>query len=107
MRKFTLEGKEYQLEVNGKFMKDYQTKFGGNLIVDIHEATSKLDMLKMAQLFYIGANIEVSFDEWLKSFGDPFFMLPLMADLTIFFLNSIKPTVLGEMSKTVKKKNNL
>lgn len=105
--KITLNNKEYTLECNGRLMKDYNNKFNANLIVDIYDATSKSDMLKMAQLFYVAANINETFDEWLSSFDDPFFMLPYMDELTIFFLNHSKPTIEGkDDGKNVKKNTN-
>lgn len=107
MKKFALNGEEYELYCDGLFLKDYQSTFKSNLITDIYEATAKSNLLKMAQLFYVAARIKKPFDEWLSSFENPLFILPLQADLTLFFLTATKPTVeIKSDQKNLKKKMN-
>lgn len=101
-----LEGKEYELNCNGRLMLDYQTAFkGANLMVDIYEATKNMDLLKWAKIVYASAQVKESFEEWLGSFKDPFFLLPHINDLTEYFFAASNPTVPVE-GKTVKKKTN-
>lgn len=104
--KINLNNQDYELQANGRFMLDYQHYFKSNVIQDMYQATNEYDMLKMAQLVYISSGLkDISFEEWLSSFDSPFFLLPYMADLTVFFLNRMKPTVDSKSKgKSVKKK---
>lgn len=107
MKKFKLNGKEYELSCDGRFLRDYQRLFKSNLISDLYMATQKCDLLITAQLFYVAAKIETPFDEWLSSFENPLFILPLHAELATFFLKATTPTVeLKGDEKDVKKKTN-
>lgn len=89
-----LEGKKYTLKANGYFMKKYNDIFKRNVIVDAYLALEKKDMLCLAQLTYCAIeNIEPTFNEWLTSFENPFFLLNSFDDILNFLMQGMSPTV--------------
>lgn len=92
--KLTIENKEYNLEANGYYMKKYHDLFKGNLIIDTYKAFEQKDLYVVAQLLYCAiTDIEIDFDDWLKQFKNPYFILPYMVELQDFLLSGITPTV--------------
>lgn len=106
--KIKLEDKEYELKVNGYYMKKYQETFNSNIIIDTYKAGQQKDLVKLAQLTYCAIddkeNSLPSFDEWLSGFNDPFFILSQYDTIINFLMQGQTPTVDYKGKKEVKKK---
>lgn len=102
-----LEGKTYTLKANGYFMKKYYDLFKRNVITDVYLAMERKDMLVMSQLTYCAIeNIEMTFDDWLSSFKNPFFLLNPFNDILNFLLRGMEPTVAYKGATTEDSKKN-
>lgn len=103
--KITLEGREYELKANGRFMKKYQDTFKENMIVGLYRMTKDRDILACTQLIYCAIEEEKTFDEWLDSFESPIFSLGVMDTVMEYLTRSVEPTVESKgTSNEVKKK---
>lgn len=102
-----LEGKKYTLKTNGYFMKKYNDLFKRNVIVDVYLVLERKDMLVLSQLTYCAIeDIDISFDEWLASFENPFFLLNSFNDIQEFLLQGMEPTVAYKGATTEDSKKN-
>lgn len=88
-----LENREYELKANGSFMKKYQDKFKESFILALYKCTQEKDVYACARLIYCASNIEETFEEWIDSFKSPLFVLPVLDEVTEFFVKSSEPTV--------------
>lgn len=108
--KITIEGRDFELKADGYLMKKYQEKFKETLVMGIYKVTTQKDILACARIIYCSADIEESFDEWLKSFKSPLFVLDVMSEVIEFIVNGTDPTVKPIVTKDdkngVKKKKN-
>lgn len=100
--KITIEDREFELQVNGLLMKEYQEKFKETLVMGIYKVTTEKDVLACARIIYCAANIEESFDEWLASFKSPLFTLDVMPSVIEFIVNGTEPTVKPMSTKNDK-----
>lgn len=102
--KIKLEDKEFELEVNGYFMKKYYDLFQSNVIIDTYKAFETGDLYQTAKLTYCAIKeIDVSFEEWLISFKNPYFLLDEYEKIKKFMMKDMKPTVSYNGSEEEKK----
>lgn len=110
--KIALEGKTFELNANGYFMKKYQQTFKTNMMQDLALAAQGGDYLRLAQLTFCAIqNMDCTFDEWLNSFETPCFLRPDNASAILEYLaRDTEPTVVPEKAKETsdgsKKKKN-
>lgn len=102
--KITIEGREFNLSANGRFMQKYCKLFEENLTLTLYNALEKRDMYSIAKLMYCAINEEKSFDEWLDSFNSPLFLVNHMDEVLTFIVEGTKPTIENKDNKSSKKK---
>lgn len=98
--KIKLENREYELQVNGMFMKKYQETFKENMIMALYKCTQEKDPLACAQLTYCAIQEELPFDEWLNSFEKPLFILDEMDNILNYLVTGIEPSVEAKSDPT-------
>lgn len=98
--KIVLESKEFELQANGLFLKRYGELFKGNALADFGNAVQQREPLSIARLTFaaITPTPAISFDEWLASFKNPFFIVEKADDILLFFMEQMTPTVEKEES---------
>ncbi len=101
--KLTIEGREFNLSANGRFLQKYCKVFEENLTITLYNALNKSDPYALAKLMYCAIDEEKSFDEWLESFNSPLFIIPYMEKIRIFFAAETKPTVESKDDNSKKK----
>lgn len=101
--KLTIEGREFTLSANGRFLKKYCDLFDENLTITLFNATQKRDPLSVAKLMYCAINEDKSFDEWLESFNSPLFILPYMDKVIEYLLVDTTPKVEAKEDNDSKK----
>lgn len=106
--KLTIEGREFKLSANGRFLKKFCTEFNENLTVVLYNAIQNRDLLAVAKLMYCALDEEsvgeLKFDEWLESFKSPLFIIPVMDKVIDFLIQDTTPTVTAKDSDNSKKK---
>lgn len=105
-----LEGRKFDIQANGYFMKKYQETFEkSNFAIDLFRAIRSSDMLLIAQLTYCAIQgCSLSFDQWLSSFETPCFINSERDRILEYLTRDTKPTVEldqpSEASEDSKKK---
>lgn len=101
--KVKLEGREYELKANGRFLLKYQEIFKANAVVDLYKSISEKDLLLTEKLTYCAINEELSFEEWLDSFETPLFLMPYMDSILEYLIVGVDPSVKAEKKSDEKK----
>lgn len=106
--KLTIEGREFELSANGRFMQKFCKVFDESITPTLYNAFEKRDLYSIAKLMYCAIDEEKSFDEWLDSFASPLFLLPYIDKIINFLVADTQPTVeaKGDSSSKKKKKTN-
>ena len=105
--KLTIEGREFELSANGRFIQKYCKVFDESITPTLYNAFEKNDLYSVAKLMYCAIDEEKSFDEWLDSFNSPLFLLKDMHKVINFLVSETQPTVeaKGDKNSSKKKKN--
>lgn len=98
-----LENKTYEIKANGYFLKRYQDIFKTSCVADVLRCIKTRDYLVVAQLIYASLDIKESFEEWLNSFENPFFIAPVFDSVLDFFINGLDPTVKPKQKKSIQR----
>lgn len=102
--KITIEGREFNLSANGRFIQKYCKIFDESITLTLWNAFEKKDLYAVAKLMYCAIDEEKSFDEWLDSFNSPLFLLKHVDTIINFLVEETQPTVEAKGSDSSKKK---
>ena len=102
--KITIEGREFELSANGRFLQKFCKVFEENLTLVLYNAVQKRDPYAIAKLMFCAIDEENTFEEWLDSFKSPLFILPVQDKVIEYLFAETKPTVDSKDSEDSKKK---
>lgn len=94
--KITIEGREFKLSANGRFLKKYCDLFNENLTMVMYNAIQQRDPYAIAKLMYCAIDEEMSFEDWLNSFESPLFIIPHMDKVIEYLVADTTPKVAAE-----------